>query len=126
NPNVNQKTKDLIARTAEEMGYQMNVFARTLKTGKTNLLGVIVQDITDRLSYEIVSELEKIANDKGYTLLLKQSLNCKAKEIENTNYLFQEKIDGLIILRSYHTGKTQHFEKFIERGIPIVFINEEA
>ncbi|MCD0489172.1 LacI family transcriptional regulator [Pedobacter sp. MC2016-14] len=116
--------KTLIAQTAKQMGYRSNSSASTLRTGKINLLGILVGNMMEKDNYEVLSAIETITTENGYALLVKQSLGSRKKEIENANYLLR-KVAGLIMLDTCYTGKSLHLDQFIKRKVPVVFINQQ-
>jgi LacI family transcriptional regulator len=122
-PAISQKTKKLILDTAKEMGYQTNPFASNLRRKRTNTIGVIVPRLNSSFMSDALAGMEKIANISGYNLIITQSLETEKKEILNTETLFNNRVDALVVSLSYETKSIAHFEPFLKKKIPVLFFD---
>lgn len=120
---INKKTKKRIVDMAEEMGYRSNNFASNLRKKKTNTIGVIIPRLNSHFVASVLGAMEKVANDAGYNIIVSQSMESAAKEIANTKTMFNNRVDGLLVSLAYDTGNIEHFDKFIKRGIPVIFFD---
>ena len=88
-------TRERVRRAAEELGYRPNVVARGLQQGRSYALGIIVSDLRNPFSIDVVSGAERVAAKEGYAVLL-----CDARErpvqahLEELHARF---IDGVIV-----------------------------
>jgi len=123
NPAINKKTRKRIVDMAEVMGYRSNTFASNLRTSKTNTIGVIIPRLNSHFVASVLGAMEKIANDAGYNIIVSQSMESATKEIANTKTMFNNRVDGLLVSLAYDTGNIDHFDKFIKRGIPVIFFD---
>jgi len=122
-PAINKKTKKRIVEMAEVMGYRSNRFASNLRKSKTNTIGVIIPRLNSQFVASVLGAMEKIANDAGYNIIVSQSMESATKEIANTKTMFDNRVDGLLVSLAYDTGNIEHFDKFIKRGIPVIFFD---
>lgn len=122
-PAINRNTKKKILETAESMGYRSNTFASNLRRRKTNTLGVLVPRLNSNFMSIVLSAMEKTAAEAGYHILISQSNESADKEKENAHLMYINRVDGLLASLSYDTQNIQHFKKFTEKGIPIVFFD---
>ncbi|GGG08555.1 LacI family DNA-binding transcriptional regulator [Paenibacillus abyssi] len=67
---VSEKTRIKILKVIEEMNYQPNHIAKSLKIKKTNTIGVVVEDVTSFHSSEIIDGINEYAENHGFSLLL--------------------------------------------------------
>ncbi|GAA2869093.1 LacI family DNA-binding transcriptional regulator [Streptosporangium fragile] len=67
---VNAATAERIRRVAAELGYRVNPLAAALPTGRTNMLALVVSDVTNPVYGEIIRGAESAAAEAGYVLLL--------------------------------------------------------
>jgi len=125
-PAVNPKTKQKISEAAAEMGYQSNMFASNLRRQHTNTLGVIVPRLNSPFMSSVIAGMEKVANEAGYNLIISQSLETLQKEIANAKTMFDSRVDGLLVSLSYETQNIDHFQAFINKGIPLIFYDRVA
>lgn len=120
-PVVTKKTRQKIMKMAEEMGYRPNLFARNLREGKTNTLGIMIPRINSYFMSSVISGMEQVANNAGYNLIISQSGESDAKEKENLKTLFHSRIDGLMVSLAYDTRDLSNFDSFLKRKIPVIF-----
>jgi len=71
----------------------------------------------------LISGIEETARKEGYNVLISQSNDKYENEVSNCNALYDSRITGLIVSLSMETVDTAHFQKFVEQGIPIVFVD---
>lgn len=119
---ISKKTQEKVLAKAGEMKYTPNVFARALRTGKSNLIGLLVADIANPFYSHIAKHVEKALAEKGYNLMICSTDENPERE-EKLIQLFAEQhiIDGLIIATTSTTGDV--FKKDRLKNFPIVFID---
>ncbi len=122
-PDVTPETKALVKKTAEEMNYSPNMFARSLKNNQSNLIGVIVPEIRHHFFADVISGIEEVASKHGYIILVAQSNESYEREIANTNALIENRIAGLLVSVSQETENGEHFNKYLSEGGTVVFFD---
>lgn len=120
---VKKSTKKQILTAANEMGYRNNPFASNLRKKRGNIIGVIVPRLNSNFMSEIISGIEKVINEANYNLFISQSLETMTKEISNAKAMFNNRVDGLLVSLAYDTNNIEHFEAFINKGIPVIFFD---
>lgn len=118
---INAETQRKVREKIEEMNYQPNVLARGFRTGKTNTIGLIVSDISNRFYSRIARNIEDYAWSKGYSVVICSTDENVQKEKEQIRLLRDRKIDGLIISSSQDNA--EYFNKLAETGLPHVLID---
>ncbi|GAB3553444.1 LacI family DNA-binding transcriptional regulator [Spirosoma fluminis] len=122
-PAIREDTKDLITTTARQMGYRSNTFASNLRRQRTNTIGVIVPRLNSNFMSTALAGMEKVANEAAYNLIISQSLESVRKEVANAKTMFNSRVDGLLVSVAYDTEQIDHFEAFINKGIPLLFFD---
>lgn len=122
-PAINIKTRKRIAEMAREMGYRSNNFASNLRRQKTNTIGIIVHELNSNFITSVLAGIEKVTTDAGYDLIIGHSSETFKKEIANAHNLFHKRVDGLIASLAFDTKTLDHFDPFVQKGIPIVFFD---
>ncbi|WP_318342898.1 LacI family DNA-binding transcriptional regulator [Flagellimonas baculiformis] len=120
---ISKKTIKLIKEAAEEMGYRPNNLAAGLRNNKSNTIGVLISRISRPFQASLISGIEETARKAGYNVLISQSNDKYENEVSNCNALYDSRITGLIVSLSMETVDMGHFQKFIDLGIPIVFVD---
>ena len=123
NPAVNKNTRKKIVDTALALGYRSNTFASSLRSKKTNTLGVIVPRLNSYFVASVLAGIEDVANKEGYNLIISQSLENAGKEIANAHTMFNNRVDGLLISLAYDSENIDHLKPFFKKNIPVVFFD---
>lgn len=116
---VNSDTKNAVLALSEELNYQPNKLAVSLRQNQTHTIGVIVPNL-DYVIATMVKGIDEAALEAGYTVMVCQSNESFGREILNTRRLLDSLVDGFIISVSSETKSFEHFKKIQERNIPIV------
>ncbi|HTI89942.1 MAG TPA: LacI family DNA-binding transcriptional regulator [Puia sp.] len=95
---VGKEVAEKIRIAAEELNYRPNQLAKSLKTNKSNTIGLVVADINYRFSSGITRAIEAEAKRKNYTVIFGSSNESKEKFHELTNVLINHQVDGLILV----------------------------
>ena len=122
-PVVSKKTKKKIFELAEKMGYRSNHFARNLRKQQTNTIGIIIHELNSNFITSVLAGVEKVTTEAGYDLIIAHSSESYAKEAANAKNLFHKRVDGLIASLSFDTPDTEHFRRFVDKGVPVIFFD---
>jgi DNA-binding LacI/PurR family transcriptional regulator len=91
-PATKQKVHDAIAA----LGYEANLTARSLRSGKTRMLGLVLSDLSAPYYAELASKLMKVASRRGYRVLVEQSGATVENELSALQGPFRQLTDGLL------------------------------
>lgn len=118
NPNVKEDTRLRVQEVIKKLRYTPNAVARGLASKKTTTIGIILPDIADLSSAEIVSGIESVANMYKYNIILANS--CDDKEIEKNIFssFVSKQVDGIIYLG--HTLSDSSKKYLHDIQIPVV------
>jgi LacI family transcriptional regulator len=100
-----------------------------LKNRKTKTIGVIIPNILNSFFAKVFSGIEKIADEKGYNVIMCISNESAEKEAHTLEMLSNGTIDGFIVSVSEEAQKNQdyeHFSAIINDGTPIVMFDRIA
>ncbi|HVW59077.1 MAG TPA: LacI family DNA-binding transcriptional regulator, partial [Puia sp.] len=122
-PTVSKKTRKKIFETAARMGYRSNLFAKNLRQQSSFTIGVIVDELNSSHMTSVLSGIEKVAGEAGYGVIITDSAQSAKKEAANAQSLFHRRVDGVIVSPAGGTGGHDHFQPFIEKSIPIIFLD---
>lgn len=121
-PDVNIDTRKAVMALAEELSYQPNKLALSLKQKQTHNIGVIVPNL-DYVLATMVKGIDEVALEAGYTVMVCQSNESFGREIVNTRRLLDSLVDGFIISVSSETKVFDHFKKIQEKKMPMVMFD---
>lgn len=121
---VSHETTERIKAVAREMGYQPSAAARSLKTNRTQVLGVVVSSIADPFFSEILDGIEANAQKFGYSLFIAASQHDTAKERKIVQTMMEQRIDGVIVCSSSFSA--EQGRQLLAYGFPVVVVNYQA
>lgn len=119
---TSQEVRDRVVASAEQLGYTPNQLARSLITGTTKTIGVVVGDIQSPFYASVLRGIYNIARIEGFGILLTGSDELLKQEIESVELLLSKQIDGLIIAPT-DLRDAQHLRRTAEAGKPIIQID---
>lgn len=120
---IKKETRELILKTAKEMGYTPNPIAKKLLQKRSFNIGIVVPEFLSSFFSEVIIGVQEILTKKGYQLLVTQSnLDWKA-ERNNVKNLVENMVDGLIISLTSEIENNSYYKELIDSGMPIVFFN---
>lgn len=122
-PRIGLRTKMQVKKLAEELGYEPNIQAIAFKQRKTFTLGLILPSLQEEFFSEVITGIEDVALERGYSVLIGQSHNelGQAKRILKT--MLEHRVDGLLISIAKDTRVLRHFEKLNKHHIPIIYFD---
>jgi len=108
----------------EELNYHPNTLARSLRSGRTKTIGLLIPDISNFFFAEISRKIEDRGFDRGYSVVLCNTDDNSKKEQIYINLLLEKQVDGIIFISS-GDSKTS-LSKPINLGIPIVVADRDV
>lgn len=116
---VSEKMRKRVMRAARELDYTPNAIARSLITRRTNLIAVLLSNLTNLYYPEVLSELSAHASVRGVRILL-FALPHESDIDEVMEQVLQYQVDGLVAAVRL---TVEHLENFERRHTPVVFFN---
>lgn len=124
NPLISPETTERIRQIAAEMGYQPSAAARSLKTNRSQALGVLVNSIDDPFFSEILQGIDDIAQQSGYSMFIAASQRDPQRERLIVRTMREHRVDGVIICSTpFSPEQSQQLRSY---DIPIVVINNQS
>lgn len=123
---ISQDTKDKVQAFAKFYNYKPNNIALSLKNRRSKNIAVIIPEIVHHFFSNVIRGVEKIANTKGYNVIVGMSNEAFDKEVLNMEMLANGSIDGFIISLSKETLMLQdyhHLRESINQGMPVVMFD---
>jgi LacI family transcriptional regulator len=121
---VNAETVRRVLRAAESLGYQPNPIARSLKTSKSQTVGLVLPDLTNPLFPPIVRGIEDVLGPAGYSALIVNTDNDAKREQAQITSLRSRQVEGLIVA----TARLDHplLRHLHAQGVKMVLVNRRA
>lgn len=118
---VSPEARRRVLHAIEVLDYKPNELARSLVTKKSNLIGVIVEDIGNTYVSQILRGVEEVGRMYHYDILLSSSYGDLETEIKFANLLAQKQVEGIIVISSVLNNKLEY--RLEESKIPYVMLN---
>ncbi|KRG12112.1 LacI family transcriptional regulator [Virgibacillus soli] len=112
---IGNETRQKVEMAIKELDYQPNQIARALLKNQSNLIGMIVPDLSHPLFSELIHWVEAFANEKNYKLLVCNSLQESEKESNYISMLRQNRVDGIIMC-----SHSLEVKEYLKLSLPIV------
>ncbi len=122
-PDISEPTIARVKKAAERAGYQPNIYARNLSTGRTNTIGLVVPKIAHNFFASLIDEFYKIADELDYEVILMVSNENVEREALQIQTLLSLRVDGIIISVSRGTKDLSALAKALKNNIPVVFVD---
>lgn len=118
---VAPRTEQRVRKAIDRLGYYPNSHARTLGSGKSQMYGLIISDITNPFFPEVVKHFEQIAVEHGQEVLIANTSYQPERMQVCIRRMLERKVDGVAIMTSEMDAEL--IETLNDRGIPIVFLD---
>ena len=121
NDKVDAEIAKRVRQAAKDLGYQPNTQARSLVSGRSHMLGVMISDITNPFFPELIQSFEEIAVANGYEILI-GSTSHDPKLVERViDRMLQRNVDGVAIMT--FGVEESVLDRLGSRNVPLVFID---
>lgn len=127
-PRISEHTKIKIFTFAKRIGYEPNRVARSLATGHSSLIGVMVPDSTIVYYSEVIRGIEEAANAAGYGVVLANGsydLDVEAKRVKE---MMQLRVAGIIAAPAFRSEKprlNEFWNGLRQSNFPLVLLNRQ-
>jgi LacI family transcriptional regulator len=120
---VREPLRKRVLEAVEALGYQPSQLARGLRRDKTDMIGMIIPDVTNPFFPAVVRGAEDVAFSKGYRLILCNTDNDHAKELAHLNALRTYLPAGLLVIPSTFSDIVMQTESYRKAGTVVVCVD---
>lgn len=123
-PDISAETKRKVIELAKKWNYRPNTMAAGLRKRESKVIGVIIPSIVNHFFSSVIKGIMEVAYDNDYRVMLCQTNESYEKELADANALLSSRVDGLLVSIAHETENYDHFEEFVDLGIPVVFFDK--
>ena len=125
---VSEKSTRRVLEAVQKLNYVPNSMARSLSTSLSMSIGVVVPDINNPFFSKVLQGVTKVADEKGYQVLLYSTDESAAREHKILHTMREHRLRGIIITPvSEHSRDTLlQLQEFSARSIPVVLLDREV
>ena len=122
---ISPSTKRRILKRARELNYQPNWIARSLVSGRTHTVGLVVPDLMYSFFAEVAKGLSEKLRPSGYQVVISISEENPGLEREEVDLLLARRVDGLILASAQPPTSPGLFRAIEDRKVPYVLIDRK-
>lgn len=124
NLRISDSQRERIKKFALEHNFVPNAVATNLRNARLQqrkVIGVIVPQFTHFYFSSVLSGIEEEASARGYSMMVAQSGEDYAKEVNICTQFLKNRVCGVIVSQAKDTNVYDHFQRLIDDGLPLVF-----
>lgn len=115
---VSEELKQRVLKAIEELDYQPDAVARSLRRKETRTIGLIVPDNSNPFFAEVARGIEDVGFEQGYSVILCNSDWNLEKELTYLDTLIAKRVDGIVFIAA--TTQVEHVKSLVENRTPVV------
>lgn len=119
--NLREKNRVAIERAIKKLDYHVNEYARGLKSKKSRTVGMVLPELSNLFNMKIVSVIERILQEQGYSVIICDSQNNLEQEARSVEFLLSKQVDGIINIPMGNSSS--HLTPAVEHQIPILLLD---
>lgn len=120
---ISQQTRERVLKRMRELNYQPDWVARSMVTGRTYLVGLVLPDLMHSFFAEVATSVARKLQPLGYEVVISNTEEDAQIEQRHVEVLIARKVDGLILASAQHQKKPEIFLALDRSGIPYVLID---
>ncbi|MGI5893909.1 MAG: LacI family DNA-binding transcriptional regulator [Candidatus Merdivicinus sp.] len=121
---IKESNQRRIDAAIAELGYQVNVAARTLKTRRSMTVGILLDSLSNLFYTSVISEVEELLRTNGYTAILYETKDSRERELQGVDLFFAKAADGILYFSSHSNPEIIRICQ--QRNIPLVTVDSIA
>ncbi len=118
---VNPETEKAVRDAIEATGYAADSVARSLRTGRTHIIGLAMTAISNTYFGDVVHALERTVTSRGYSLILTDTHDTPEQELRALRTLLSHRVDGIVLAPS--AALHAAYAQLARRKVPLVLID---
>jgi LacI family transcriptional regulator len=122
---ISLETRERVLRRVKELNYRPNLTARSLVTGRTYMVGLVVPDLLHPFFAQIAEGVARRVHPKGYNVVLFPSNEDAELEVEGIESLLTHRVDGLVLASTLGPTQCDVFRRIDEQKVPYVLVDRE-
>lgn len=122
-PDVKKETRDRVLSQAAKLKYRPNRWARSLVTKRSQIIGVVIPDISHSFFSEITRGVQVSIEQRGYDLMLCHSHGDVKRERVEIEMLLGSRVDGLIVASEQPENSAGIFADLVREKVPFVLLD---
>jgi LacI family transcriptional regulator len=119
---VSEPIAQRVRSAIEALNYIPNNHARSLRSGRSNLIGILISDVRNPFFPDVIEHFEALATQQGFDVVFANSGYNEQRLMNNLRRLLDRGVDGIAVLTSEVSSEVIHSLRNVD--IPVVFLNQ--
>ncbi|MNF81774.1 Maltose regulon regulatory protein MalI [compost metagenome] len=120
-PKIKPETKRKVTKAAKELGYVYNRTAANLRRRSSEMIGMVINDLTNPFFAELAVALERCFTDSGYVVMMANTSEDTKQQEKVVRTFCEHGAAGILICPVFGTTK-DHLSSHLAKGIPVVSV----
>lgn len=120
---IGEETRQRVLKRVKEVNYRPNLAARTLVTGRTFSMGLVVPDLTHSFFAVLATGMSKVLRSRGYGLIMSCSEEDPELEQQELDQLLTRRVDALVVASAQKTAES--FRRIEEQKVKYVLVDRQ-
>lgn len=116
---VSKEMRARVQRAIDKLGYRPNALARSLKSRRTHGVGILLSDIANPFSAQLVSSIQRVLLEKGYTAFVSITESAHGEQAALSAF-FDYRVEGIVVATVETLSGNEALARIAGQGIPIV------
>lgn len=125
-PDISETTCKKVNELARKLNYHPNPIALSLRNAKSKIIGLVIPEIVHHFFSSVISGIEDVAYDAGYSVMIYQSNESYNREVMACEALVSSRVEGILIASSKETKNYDHLKRILDHGIPLVMYDRSC
>lgn len=122
---VTDATRERVMAAAADLNYRVNELARSMRSGRSLTIGVVVADISNSFFNSAIRAIIETASGAGYQILVLNTDDDIEKERNAVRVLLEKRVDGLIVVPAAQND-IEHLLAANEPEVPVVLLDRRV
>ena len=119
---VSEEMRAKVLKAVKELDYHPNALARSLKRQRTHVVGILLPDIANPFSAELVRGIQEVLLSRGYASFIGLTERSTERERAELQALFDHRVDGIVVATRETKAGNDLLLRLIESRLPIVVV----
>ena len=120
---ISASTKARVIALANELNFQPNPHASSLRKNKNKTIAVVIPEISNNFFSKAIDGIESIAQEKGYHTLIYLTHENYKKEVGVLKHLLNGRVDGVLASMSLETADYTYYNELLDKNLPLVLFD---
>lgn len=117
-------TRKHVEQVIADLNFVPTASAQRLRQNKTNVIGILVGDISNPFSSLLAKGIDDVLQQAGYDILLMNTNNSIETEARALHRLYQQRVDGIIV--QPNSRRFAQYQQAVNNNLPLVIVDREV